>query len=294
MSTEQMASGNKFSGKEENHKKNRYKILTVLFLVGFCISMIFVVRNYIVEQRAKAQFEHLADNVISTEQIKNEPEELPTETETETESPDVLAERGITIPELDLNWKELYETNEDIYSWIYIPDTKINYPVLQDAEKMNYYLDHNLDHSTGLPGCIYTQLLNKKDYTDNNTVLYGHNMKNGTMFKGLHQYSDAVFFAEHRYIYVYTPEKVLVYEIYGACEVSDAHLLYKYNFDTEEGVPDFLEDIKTARSMSKQVAENMEIQEGAKLITLSTCIGNKPNNRWVVVGVLLGEQMIEE
>lgn len=270
--------------------KNRYKILTVLFLLGFCISMIFVVRNYIVEQRAKEQFEHLADNAITTEQTKDETEKLPIETETETERPDVLAERGIVIPELDLDWAELSETNEDIYSWIYIPDTKINYPVLQDAENLDYYLDHNLDHSTGLPGCIYTQYLNNKDYTDNNTILYGHNMKNGTMFKGLHQYSDADFFAEHRYIYIYTPEKVLVYEIYGACEVSDAHLLYKYNFVTEEGVSDFLEDMQTARSMSKQVAEEMEFPEEKKLITLSTCIGSKPNNRWVVVGVLLGEK----
>lgn len=280
------------------NKKKIYQVLTVLFLLGFVISMVFVIRDYIVEQKADAQFEQLASEVLPTESTEVAIEtvvetEVEKETETEVAKRDLLAERGIEIPKLELDWEELAETNEDIYSWIYIPDTKVNYPVLQDEEELDYYLDHNLDHSTGLPGCIYTQYLNEKDYTDNNTILYGHNMKNGTMFKGLHQYSDGEFFAENRYIYVYTPEKVLVYEIYGACEVSDAHLLYKYNFDTEEGVTTFLEDIKATRSMSKQVAEDMELPEEIKLITLSTCIANKPNNRWVVVGVLLGEESVD-
>lgn len=279
------------------NKKNIYQIMTALFLLGFAICMIFVIRDAMVEQKAKTQFEQLASEVISTEQSREIPEEVfietVTEIEPETEQVNLLAERGIEIPGLYLDWEELYDTNEDIYSWIYIPDTKINYPVLQDETQLDYYLNHNLDHSTGLPGCIYTQYLNKKDYSDNNTILYGHNMKNGSMFKGLHQYSDKQFFEENRYIYVYTPEKVLVYEIYGACEVSDAHLLYKYDFENAEGVKTFLDDIKDARSMSKQITEDMEIPEEAKLITLSTCISNKPNNRWIVVGVLLGEVLVE-
>lgn len=280
--------------KAGNSKKKIYRVLTVLFLLGFVVSMAIVVRDFVVEQKANAQLEQLALEVLPTESTEIAIEMVEeTETETEVTKHDLLAERGIEIPKLELDWEELAETNEDIYSWIYIPDTKVNYPVLQDEEELDYYLDHNLDHSTGLPGCIYTQYLNEKDYTDNNTILYGHNMKNGTMFKGLHQYSDSEFFAENRYIYVYTPKKVLVYEIYGACEVTDAHLLYKYNFDAEEGVTAFLEDIKATRSMSKQVAEDMEIPEEAKLITLSTCIANKPNNRWVVVGVLLGEELVD-
>lgn len=280
--------------KAGNSKKKIYRVLTVLFLLGFVVSMAIVVRDFVVEQKANAQLEQLALEVLPTESTEIAIEMVEeTETETEVTKHDLLAERGIEIPKLELDWEELAETNEDIYSWIYIPDTKVNYPVLQDEEELDYYLDHNLDHSTGLPGCIYTQYLNEKDYTDNNTILYGHNMKNGTMFKGLHQYSDSEFFAENRYIYVYTPKKVLVYEIYGACEVTDAHLLYKYDFENSEGVSTFLDDIKAARSMSKQVAEDMEIPEEAKLITLSTCISNKPNSRWIVVGVLLGEELVD-
>lgn len=269
-------------------KTKIYKILAVLFLLGFGISMICVVKNYITEQKAKAQMEQLANSALADKETEKADEVSPAETETEL--PDVLAELGITVPELDLDWEELYETNEDIYSWLYIPDTQINYPVLQHETETDYYLTHNLDHSSGRPGCIYTQLLNKKDYSDYNTILYGHNMRNGTMFRDLHLYSDREFFDENRYIYVYTPEKVLVYEIYGVCEVSDTHLMYKYNFITGEGVSAFLEDIEATRSMTKQIAEEMEVAEDARLLTLSTCIDSKPNDRWVVVGVLLGER----
>lgn len=278
------------------NKKRIYQIFGALFLLGFCISMVFVIRGAIIEKRAESQYEQLAGNAMSTETIvDSEGESFEAGlTETETEKPSVLEERGIEVPVLELDWEELADTNSDIYSWVYIPNTKINYPVLQHTEKNDYYLDHNLDHSKGLPGSIYTQLLNKKDYTDGNTILYGHNMKDGSMFKGLHQFADNTFFNENRYIYIYTPEKVLVYEIYGACEVSDAHLLYKYDFKKAEGAVDFLEDIKTARSMNKQIMEEMELPEETKLITLSTCIANKPNNRWIVVGVLLGEESLAE
>jgi len=274
-------------------KKKIYQILAVVFLFGFFICMGIVLRDFVVERKAENQYEQLANNVITTDPSEDVTEEVVVETETEEEAKDLIAERGIEIPKLELDWTALADTNEHIYSWIYIPDTKVNYPVVQHPEEMDYYLDHNLDHSTGLPGCIYTQNINATDYSDNNTVIYGHNMKNGTMFKGLHQYTDRAFFKEHPYIYVYTPEKVLVYEVYGACEVSDTHLLFKYDFWSGEGLSIFLEDIEASRSMSNQVAEDFEMPDETKLITLSTCIANKPNNRWIVVGVLLGEQAVE-
>ena len=71
---------------------------------------------------------------------------------------------------------QLHEQNQDIYAWIVVPGTQVDYPLLQ-SETDNYYLDYNLDHSKGYPGCIYTNQCNRKDFSDYNTVLYGHNMK---------------------------------------------------------------------------------------------------------------------
>lgn len=265
-------------------KRNIYLILTVLFGIGFVVSAGFFIRGELVKKNANNQYQELAESVLSTEQTAIENSNIA------TEELGGLKELGITVPELKLDWNVLEEQNDDIYSWIYIPGTNVNYPVLQHETENDYYLDRNLDHSQGLPGCIYTQKLNSLDYLDRNTVLYGHNMKDGTMFKTLHNYSDRVFFNENRYIYIYTPEKVLAYEIYGACEISNAHLLYKYDFTTNDGVTEFLGDLAAERGMSNQISEEVEVGEDARVITLSTCISSKPNNRWIVVGVLLGEE----
>ncbi len=267
-----------------NGKRKLYMILTVLFCMGFVVSIVFFIRGEMVKKAANDQYQELAESVLKTEQTVTE------KPISETEKLGGLIELGISIPELELDWKVLEKQNGDIYSWIYIPGTNVNYPVLQHETENDYYLDRNLDHSQGLPGCIYTQKLNAMDYSDRNTVLYGHNMKDGTMFKTLHNYSDRAFFDENRYIYIYTQEKVLAYEIYGACEVSNAHLLYKYDFTTNDGVTEFLGDLAAERGMSNQIAEELEVTEDAKVITLSTCISSKPNHRWIVVGVLLGTE----
>ena len=84
-----------------------------------------------------------------------------------------------------VDWEGLREVNTDVYAWITVPGTVIDYPILQHATDNTYYLYYNIDGSYGYPGCIYTENLNSKDFTDNNTVIYGHNMKDGTMFTDL-------------------------------------------------------------------------------------------------------------
>ena len=71
--------------------------------------------------------------------------------------------------------------NPDVYAWIAVPGTEIEYPILQHPSEKSYYVMHNIDGSYGNPGCIYTENLNSKDITDNNTVIYGHNVKIDSM-----------------------------------------------------------------------------------------------------------------
>ena len=127
------------------------------------------------------------------------------------------------------------ETNSDIYAWITIPDTKIDYPIVQHATSNEYYLNYNLDGSKGYPGCIYTENYNSKDFSDFQTVIYGHNMKNGSMFAHLHKFEDAKFFEEHPYVFIYTPDRLLVYKIFASYEYSNDHLLFQYDLSTENG-----------------------------------------------------------
>ena len=104
------------------------------------------------------------------------------------------------LPDNPIDFATLQERNADVYAWIKIPDTKVDYPILQSGDKPeNFYLNHNIDGEYEFAGCIYTQKLNKKDFTDPNTVIYGHNMKNGTMFKALHQFRNKDFFEANKY-----------------------------------------------------------------------------------------------
>ena len=85
--------------------------------------------------------------------------------------------------EIPIDFASLKETNPDIYAWIEIPDTNVNYPIVQSADDDSYYLNHTIDGQEGYPGSIYTEKVNAKDFSDFNTVIYGHDMKDGSMFK---------------------------------------------------------------------------------------------------------------
>jgi sortase B len=267
----------------QNNKKTLYTVLTVVFLIIFAISVGVMVRNYLVEKRANEIYDQMVeDSTVVTEEASST--EVVSETQTEVEEVDILTQLGITIPEKDLNWEELYAQNEDIYAWIYIPNTQVDYPILQHPTELNYYIDYNIDGTKGYPGCICTQYYNGKEFKDPNTIVYGHNMKNGTMFKTLHNFEDADFFDENQYVYIYTPDITYVYEIFAACSVSDTHLMVAYNFWDAASFNSFVSDITSARGMTNQVREGVLPVYGDYLLTLSTCISGQSDKRWIVVG----------
>lgn len=270
--------GNKSEKKDSKKKNLIYKIGFVIFAVAFLVIVGIMIRNYFAEQKAQEQFENLSTQVV-------EKDEAGTETETEV---DILAELGIEVPEKNLDWEALQETNEDIYAWIYIPNTNVDYPILQHPTLNDYYLDYNLDHSKGYPGCIYSQVTyNSKDFTDFNTVLYGHNMRNGTMFRTLHNFEDETFFEENRYVYVYTPDRVYVYDIFAAYTFDDRHILIHFDNANMSDREDYLEEVFGIRDMSAHFREDVDVTTESNILTLVTCIGSKPNHRYLVQGVLL-------
>jgi len=282
-----MSEQNTSSENKKNNNKNVFKIGRIVFTVAFFIIVGIMAKDFIVEQNAKKQFDELSQqtNVVDTET-----EEIETEPETEA---DILAEMGIEVPEKNLDWDELHETNEHIYAWIYIPGTNVDYPVLQHPTDDTYYLDYNLDGTKGYPGCIYSEhKYNSMDWMDFNTLLYGHNMKDGTMFKTLHKYEDRAFFEENRYMYIYTPEEVYVYDIFAAYVGDAIHILADYNFEYEEAREKYLDELFSMRSMSAHFRDGVEVTEDSKILTLVTCTGNG-NTRYFVQGVMVNPPVEE-
>ena len=192
-------------------------------------------------------------------------------------------EQSEVIP---VKFEELQAVNPDIYAWITVPGTVIDYPILQHASDNTYYLMHNIDGSYGYPGCVYTENMNSKDFTDNNTVIYGHNMKNGSMFAQLHKFEDPDFFNENREVLIYLPDEVLHYTIFAAHIYDDRHLLYSFDFTDPEVYQKYLDSIFSTRDMSTNIDKDITVTTDDQIITLVTCIGSQPNNRLLVQAVL--------
>ncbi len=188
----------------------------------------------------------------------------------------------------EIDFAYLKTLNEDIYAWITVPGTVIDYPVLQHPTDDAYYLHHNLDGSYGYPGCIYTESLNAKNFTDPNTVIYGHNMKAGTMFAQLHEFEDRDFFDANREVLVYLPKKTLRYEIFAAYVYDDRHLLYSFDFSDQEVYASYLKSIYDIRDMSANIDKGITVTEENKIITLVTCMAGEANaeKRLLVQAVL--------
>lgn len=190
-----------------------------------------------------------------------------------------------------IDFKTLKAKYPDVYAWIRIPGTKVDYPIAQRAgeDEDDYYLHHTLDGRKRLEGAIYTESLNSKDFTDPNTVIYGHNMKNGSMFKTLHKYKDKKFFSENSEIFIYMEGKILRYKIFAAYLYDDRHLLKSFDFNDENIFRIYLNNVLTNKKMSSNMDMMVKVSENDRIITLSTCDA-RDNQRYLVQAVLLSIQ----
>ena len=198
--------------------------------------------------------------------------------------------KDVNVP---VDFEELKNVNEDIYAWINIPGDDpesplVDYPILQSSPNAddNYYLDHNVNKKSSVYGAIYTQNYTNKDFNDFNTLKYGHNMRNGTMFGSLKKYRDKTYFDNHRDINIYMPGRVLKYHIFAAYIFDDRHILLSYDFSNETARQLYLEEALNQRKLSANYSDDIEVGVNDKIITLSTCTSNK-GERYLVQGVLV-------
>lgn len=276
--------------KTTKQKTLLYRIIFMVCILAFVLSMGLMIRNWSVKKNAEDMYDQLASAEREMDSSGNENEE-----DSGALQVNELEELGITVPEKNLDWDALWEENEHIYAWIYIPGTKVDYPILQHPTEDEYYLNRNLDGSSGYPGCIYSETVTSKDFTDYNTLIYGHNMNNDTMFGSLHDYENAMFFEEYRYVYIYTPETVLVYDIFAAYMYTDDHIYYSYDFGVEEGYQEYIDDIFAIRDMNANIREDVEVTSEDYMLTMSTCMGGgRTENRYVVNAVLVNPSALQD
>lgn len=193
---------------------------------------------------------------------------------------------AVNYVETPVDFVELKKKNPDIYAWINVPGTSVDYPVLRRAGENSYYLNHSVDDKKSVYGSIYTQDYNDMDFADFNTVVYGHNMKNGSMFGTLKKYRDKTFFEQNQYINVYMPGRIMKYQIFAAYVWDDRHILLNFDFSNEDIRRAYIDMIFSTRKMNANINNDLTVTKDDRIITLSTCTGND-EERYLVQGVLI-------
>jgi len=195
------------------------------------------------------------------------------------------AEEEVDPYDIQINFEELQQINPDIYAWIKIPETNIDYPILQSAtEADDYYLNRTIERVAELPGSIYSEKYTSTAFDDPVSVIYGHTLMDGSMFSELKKYRDKEFFDSNPYFYIYTPTGRLKYQVFAAVAFDDRYLLEAFNFYNPEEFEAYIAELKS--SMDGNINPDIPIHAGNFVVTLSTCIDEFPNQRWLVNGIL--------
>lgn len=161
--------------------------------------------------------------------------------------------------EKNIDWNRLNEINKDIIAWIEIPDTIINYPILKD--KNLYYLNHSYNKKYNSNGSIFTT--NYKPFEEVETSLYGHNMKNGSMFSTLDKYMDEDYLYTHQKFKIYTPNEnyeATIFSVYSIGVNTETNNIKELNFDEK------INYYKKASEINIRVDKEI-----TKIVKLSTC-----------------------
>ena len=177
------------------------------------------------------------------------------------------------------------------YSYIKVTPGKWRniYAVLQREGDEEYYSKHSENGAYYSGGSIFSQDYNQKDFSDPMTVLYGHNLRNGRMFAQLNDFSDAEVFEAHRYIYVYLPDRMLVYEIFAAYPHSNEHLLLCHDFADADDFTAYFDGVQAQKSLQANFRTDAWPEPGDRVLTLSTCFRGDNHQRYLVQGKLVAE-----
>ena len=273
--------------KKKKHKrlgKLLYFVLLAVFATVFVYCAIYI-GDYVIEsQQDKDAYDELSDLVNQYRDQATDPDAtLPTGPDSTdpdaTVDPEAPTAGGI-LPE----YQAVYELNPDMIGWITVPDTQIDYPVVQSPDNPNYYLNHNFQKKWSAGGCIYAREQCDVFTPCDNVVLYGHHMKNGSMFAQLDKYKKKAFWEEHQTFTFDTLYEHHTYQVIAVFKTSAAvGQGFSYHiFNTAANEAEFNEFISTVHSL-QMYDTGLTAQYGDMLLTLSTCEYTLNEGRFVVV-----------
>lgn len=261
--------------KKEKKLKSRLLKIRISFVALIVISALtYMYDTYLYHKEAdkleklkeKARIESTTEQVLPKPEKKERPiiaqrEESVQEDEKEPEQPPYQSPIDFEY------WRNI---NPDVIGYIHIPNTKIDYPILYDGEDNERYLHESIDGKTTVHGSIYLDNLAKKDFTSKNNLIYGHNMRDGSMFKDVVKYKDFEYLKKHKTVYIYTPEREIklkaIAAFYGHPDGSSRQTMF---IDKEE-FADFVKARLAHASNVLKLPDN-DVNRVTQLFCLVTC-----------------------
>ena len=206
----------------------------------------------------------------AAESAQDAGDETAEEQETAQTAPDEL---------LSVDFDALQSVNPDIQAWLYMSGSSIHYPVLQ-AEDNSTYLYRLADGSSNAHGSLFIDCRNAGDFSDWNTLIYGHNMKDGSMFGGLKKYRKQTYYDAHPEMMLFTPEKTYRLEIFAAVTTDVSAAVYRVPAAKEER-----DELVQWAQQNSEIQCDVSVGAEDRIVTLSTCTGGD-DDRFVVLAVL--------
>lgn len=197
-------------------------------------------------------------------------------------------EQEVENNERESKKQELLHQNSDVYAWLSVEGTRIDYPVAQHPTDDTYYLSHDLDGNQTYYGAIFTELVNSKTLEDPVTIIYGHAITDGAMFGTLDKFAERDFFEKHQTITIDSIDKHYEYQVIAAHPYSDEHLYDSYDLGNRDGVTNYIQTLKD-RALSNgggHRQSSIDIEHD-KFLILSTCDAVESDQRYVVTARLV-------
>ena len=262
--------------KKKHHRGRRKKkggsnivsnIILVIAIVVFAVSAYKLYGIFSEYNKGDKEYQKIQDLVINTEKKDDTKEEA-----------------------FSVDFEKLLEMNSDVVGWIRFDEpSEINYPVVQGRDNEEY-LKRTFEANTNKLGTLFVDVNNPGDFSGRNTFIYGHNMKNGSMFAQLLKYKDDSFYKEHPYFYIYTPDgKVRTYEIFSAGVVKDTSDSYIMDYADDAAFQTYIDYIKQQSAYQTSA----EVTTASKIVSLSTCTNVRDDERFLVHGVMIKEEAVK-
>ena len=259
-----------------HENQNKMPLSRILILVLACAVFLFSgyqILGYFTENRSGEQLQQeLIDQavVVATEPAATVPEEsVPPTTEPVERAP------------ISVDFAVLQAQNPDIVGWIYSEGTVINYPILQGVDNQQY-LRRLYDGTKSTLGSIFLDFRNLADFSDLNSLIYGHNIRSGQMFASLSSYREQEYYEEHPVMWLLTPDADYRIDLIAGMVVpsdSEVYEIYSYPEELQAGLEYVL-------SHSTFDAGEVDAAAVDRIVTLSTCSYDYNDARYVVIGCL--------